>query len=805
MRVTWVLFLWMPLLAAGADSNRYIVELSGDPVAEHVAKESKRTGQRLSTKSEAAQTRLKQIQKEQQDARKALKDLGVEVLESTQTVSNSLIVRMPDDLVEKVEALPGVKRVSRARTVKPQLDHAVPLHRVPQAWKLIGVDKAGLGVKIGLIDSGIDIGHPGMQDSSLPMPAGFPKTNFDTDVAFTNTKVIVARSYANLFDPIEDDLSARDRQGHGTATAMVAAGVRNKCDSANWCGSLGAIEGVAPKAYLGSYKVFGSTGGGTTDVVLKAIDDAVADGMDIISLSLSSAIAAPRLTNDIEVDAIERITGLGVLVVSSAGNKGGLNTIGSPGTAPSMITVGASYNDRFFLPPSVQVDDDNPVFATTGGDTQPEAPITGPLFDVFQLDQDGLGCLPFPFNTFNGKIAFIKRGSCTFEEKLNNVGRAGAIAAVIYTDDRPLSYMNVGSATLPGLMITNSAGVAIKEKLVSKPSARASLNFRLTSIPADADEVAAFSSRGPNVDGSIKPDLVATGSDFFTATEKSVQDGELYDPSGYTIVDGTSFAVPLVAGAAAMIKGARPGLTAAQYRSLLINSASPITSRVQESGAGVLNVEAAMKSTLAIAPTSLNFKTGGADPNLSQTLTISNVGNSAESYSLTVVPRDAGAAPTLGTATVSVEPGKSATVPVKFTASGLTAGRYEGFVKIRGTNSNIEARAPYWYAVPSNVPGTLTPLWVIGISDDEQPRAGARVSNAIYFRVTDASGIALPNVEPTVTPVSGGGTVLDVASVNQRYPGVFSVSVRLGATRGDNVFRLAVGDVAPVEIAITGN
>ncbi len=768
MRVTWVLFLWFPLLAVGADSNRYIVELSGDPVAEHIAKESKRTGQRLSTKSEAAQTRLKQIQKEQQDARKALKDLGVEVLESTQTVSNSLIVRMPDDLVEKVEALPGVKRVSRARTVKPQLDHAVPLHRVPQAWNLIGVDKAGLGVKIGLIDSGIDIGHPGMQDSSLQMPAGFPKTNFDTDVAFTNTKVIVARSYANLFDPVEEDLSARDRQGHGTATAMVAAGARNKCDSANWCGSLGAIEGVAPKAYLGSYKVFGSTGGGTTDVILKAIDDAVADGMDVISLILSSEIAAPRLSNDIEVDAVERITGLGVLMVSSAGNKGGLNTIGS-------------------------------------GDIQPEAPITGPLFDVFQLDQDGLACLPFPFNTFNGKIAFIKRGSCTFEEKLNNVGRAGAIAAVIYTDDRPLSYMNVGSATLPGLMITNSAGVAIKEKLASKPSARASLNFRLTSIPADADEVAAFSSRGPNVDGSIKPDLVATGSDFYTATEKSIQDGELYDPSGYTIVDGTSFAVPLVAGAAAMIKGARPGLTAAQYRSLLINSASPITSRVQESGAGVLNVEAAMKSTLAIAPTSLNFKTGGADPNLSQTLTISNVGNSAESYSLTVVPRDAGAAPTLGTATVSVEPGKSATVPVKFTASGLTAGRYEGFVKIRGTNSNTEVRAPYWYAVPSDVPGTLTPLWVIGISDNEQPRAGTRVSNAIYFRVTDASGVALANAEPTVTAVSGGGTVIDTASLNRQYPGVFSVSVRLGPRPGDNVFRLAVGDVDPIEIAITGN
>ncbi len=97
------------------------------------------------------------------------------------------------------------------------------------------------------------------------------------------------------------------------------------------------------------------------------------------------------------------------------------------------------------------------------------------------------------------------------------------------------------------------------------------------------------------------------------------------------------------------------------------------------------------------------------------------------------------------------------------------------------------------------------PLWVIGISDNEQPRAGTRVSNAIYFRVTDASGVALANAEPTVTAVSGGGTVIDTASLNRQYPGVFSVSVRLGPRPGDNVFRLAVGDVQPVEIAITGN
>jgi len=799
MGFKWVLVLILPLLAAGADLNRYIIELSGDPIATRLSQETKRTGARPAMTSEVVRAHRQQIRKDQDQLRVSLKDLGVEVLESTEMISNSLIVRMPDDAVAKVEALPGVKRVRQAHPVKPELDHAVPLHKVPQAWNIIGVDKAGLGVKIGMIDSGIDITHPGMQDSTLQTPSGFPKTNFDTDVAFTNTKVIVARSYAALFDPVEADPSARDLQGHGTATAMAAAGALNN-------GPIGPIQGVAPKAYIGSYKVFGATGGGTSDIVLKAIDDAVTDGMDVISLSLSSAIAAPRLSNDIEVDAVERITGLGVVVVSSAGNKGDPNTIGSPGTAPSMITVGASDNDRVFFDGSVTVDSGTPLggYATDEADL-PATPISAALIDVSTLDQDGLACLPYPLNSFKGRIAFILRGSCTFEEKLNNVDRAGAVAAVIYTTpERNPGAMSVGTATLPALMISSADGVSVKGKLSSNPSINASLDFNLASIAASPDGVAEFSSKGPNVDGSIKPDLVATGTDFYTATEKTTPDGELYGPTGYIIVDGTSFAAPLVAGAAAILKGARPGLTAPQYRSLIINTASPITSRVQQSGAGSLNVEAAMRSTVALAPTSLSFKIGGPDPKLSQTLTLTNIGNSAESYSLSVAPRDSGPAPTLALSTVTVDPGKSVAVPVSFTATGLTAGQYEGFVKIQGTNSGIVERAPYWYAVASDVPANISVLYVNG-DGGEQPLAGARLTNAIYFRVTDASGVVLPNAQPAVEVVSGGGSVTSTASLDRQYPGVFGVSVRLGTRRGDNLFRITLGNLDPIDVIITGN
>ena len=137
------------------------------------------------------------------------------------------------------------------------LNAALNLVGVPAAWSAIGGSaNAGAGVKIGIIDTGIDQNHPGFKDTGFTAPSGFPTG----DTAYTNNKVIVARSYVSMLvtadDPnfsTPDDLSPRDRQGHGTAIAMIAAGVQN-------AGPLGTITGVAPKAFLGNYKVFGSPG-----------------------------------------------------------------------------------------------------------------------------------------------------------------------------------------------------------------------------------------------------------------------------------------------------------------------------------------------------------------------------------------------------------------------------------------------------------------------------------------------------------------------------------------------------------------
>src|ERR1035437_5645153 len=174
----------------------------------------------------------------------------------------------------------------------------------PTAWNLVGgQSKAGAGIKIGILDTGIDQNHPAIQDSSLAFPAGFPKCSGSADpCSYTNTKVIVARSYVtqivvgNEADPnnpaadsVPDDYSPRDRVGHGTAVASAAAGNTNT-------GSV-AFSGMAPKAWVGNYKIWGSpyvNENPPEDVWITALNDAVADGMDVINFSGGSiALTVP--------------------------------------------------------------------------------------------------------------------------------------------------------------------------------------------------------------------------------------------------------------------------------------------------------------------------------------------------------------------------------------------------------------------------------------------------------------------------------------------------------------------------------
>ncbi len=769
--------------ATAAVSNQYIVELQGEPITVHIARHAPGSGVR----SEAALSRRSQIRDEQKPVRAQLSTVGAQVVESLDTVANALIVTIPDEKAALLQSVPGVVRVYPVRRFKLALDHALPLHHVPEAWQQVGLANAGAGMKIAMIDTGIDQQHAGFQDPSLSVPSGFPLVNVSSDLAFTNNKVIVARSYASLFETPDPDTSARDHVGHGTATAMAAGGVMNT-------GPLATISGVAPKAWLGSYKIFGTPGvndTSTDSALLKAIDDAVADGMDVINLSLGSLEAAlPE--NDIEVQAIERAAAVGVIVVVVAGNDGpNADTIDSPGTSPSAITVGAAKNDRLFAGFAV-AGGGAPDVAIPGSGANSATPITAPIVSVAALDQTGLACDPLPAGSLTGRIAFILRGVCNFEVKLDNAQQAGAAAALVYADPQQEDpfIMGVGAATLPASMISNSDGVLILQQIARTPALSATVSYTIAPLPASTGGLVGFSSQGPSVDLGLKPDLIAVGINFYTAAQKFDPRGALYSSNGYVVTQGTSFASPLVAGAAALLKAARPGLTTAQYKSLLVNTASPASGTVVQTGTGILNMLAALQATAAVAPVAVDFFVGEGSPILSQTITISNVGAASTVFALTAVPQGGGPAPALNNSSLSLAPGQSAQVAVALSATALPPGQYQGMIDIADTSSGVAVQAPYWYAVPSNIPAQITVLR-ISAANAQSPQ----LRNVVLFRVTDTSGTPLTNIQPVVTVISGSASIASVDSQDDLIPGAYGISFSR-ALQGSSVLQIQAGEVS---------
>jgi subtilisin family serine protease len=189
---------------------------------------------------------------------------NIQVIASVDTVLNAVFVATTPDRLDEIRQIPGVLEVVPLRRIKPMLNRATQLVNAPAAWTALGGQgSAGQGIKVAVLDFGIDQTHPAFQDPSLPMPTGFPKCTdgHPEDCAYTNNKVIVARSYVRMIAPGSnpstpaadsrpDDYSPRDHEGHGTAIASVIAGN-------NATGTV-TITGMAPKAYLGSYKIFGS-------------------------------------------------------------------------------------------------------------------------------------------------------------------------------------------------------------------------------------------------------------------------------------------------------------------------------------------------------------------------------------------------------------------------------------------------------------------------------------------------------------------------------------------------------------------
>lgn len=702
-------------------------------------------------------------------------------------VGNALVVESRS--AEELSRMAGVRRVTPVVQLRTSLDRALTIHQIQQAWeRLPQAGRAGEGIKIGIIDTGIDAKHPAFAGEAMTAPEGYPKVSNEAFLSATNGKVIVQRSYDSLN---RTESSIVDGAGHGTAVAMVAAGARVKSQ-------FGEISGAAPGAWVGAYRVFGGATGsqGSSAALLQALDDAVADGMDVVNISLGF-FPPFREALDPMADAVKRAVEMGVMVIKAAGNEGpDIASVDSPTVAGVGISVGAIRNDRAFAE-AVGIEGRGNLLAVASTGTRPE-PLRGKLVDVTAADPTGLACGPIPGDSLRGAVALILRGSCFFSEKLKNAEAAGAIAAVVYTHAMdPLPFtMAVDDARLPALMVGFDAGRFLKSLLEEKPGTEVLLTFSPTvAFALRGTPLSTFSSRGPTIEGRISPDMVAVGQFLTTASGLAEPSGSVYNESGFLVAQGTSFAAPLVAGAYAVLKQARPGLSPRQYRSILLNSTAPAQAggasegTPQEVGAGKLDLLKALDNPLIAQPAVLSFGAGGPQGPGAQEVTIENTSSEGRRY-VVRVEAGGGTGPAVEPAEFDLAAGGSTRVRVTWPGD-LAAGAHYGRLVIGDANTEGDAtvRIPYWYGIARPEAANITFLPYPPF----EAEVGATVD--LWFLTTDVIGLAATEQDPEVTVEEGGGSVVEVRRRESLAPGLVKATVRIGPERDtENVFLIRCGE-----------
>jgi hypothetical protein len=220
---------------------------------------------------------------------------------------------------------------------------------------------------------------------------------------------------------------------------------------------------------------------------------------------------------------------------------------------------------------------------------------------------------------------------------------------------------------------------------------------------------------------------------------------------------------------------------------------------VQQGGGGLLDVFAALNSTVTAEPVSLGFGAVARDVNASRNLTITNTGTLTDTFQLSISAQDGGPIPRLAKSAVQLDPGGSMSIAVTLAASGLTAGQYEGSIVIRSVNSGIAAHVPYWYGVPSNDARHITALYAA----PDTASAGAHVGRALIFRVTDEAGLPVAGATPSAEVLQGDG-MATVQSIDTAVPNAYALGVLLGSLRGPNIYRIRVGNLTK-DLVLIGN
>lgn len=501
-------------------------------------------------------------------------------LHSYSVALNGFAARMSHQQAIKIARMAGVSQVlpdvlrQKATENSPSF---LGLDAPAGPW-LRGLD--GEGVVVGVIDNGIWPEHASFADdgsySASPVVLDDSRPNCEfgntahnpNDAPFTcNNKLLGARQMMDTYrffigaDPDEFD-SARDDDGHGTHTASTAAG--NAGVPASVLGvERGIISGIAPRARVIAYKGLGKLGGFGSDLAA-AIDQAVADGVDVINYSIGSssfALGPDDIAFLFAADA-------GVFLAIANGNSGpGPATTGSPASAPWLTSVGASTQDRTFQGSAASSDGWEFFGASITGGTDEL-----PLVDAADAGDELCNVGALDPGVVAGNIVLCKRGAIARVDKSKAVFQAGGAGMILYNANDGQSQVT-DTHWVPSVHINNTDGLVIKDYIATAGAPVASIQGG-ESTQVDAPFMAAFSSRGPNrLSGDIiKPDVTAPGVNILAGHTPFPYEGG-YPGELFQSISGTSMSSPHVAGIFALLKQAHPDWTSAMAKSALMTTA----------------------------------------------------------------------------------------------------------------------------------------------------------------------------------------------------------------------------------------
>jgi minor extracellular serine protease Vpr len=738
------------------DVGTYVVELRGQSAAEVQADR----GRKL-TSAEKDQIKA-QLKGAQDGLRSRIEGAGGTVLAQFQSALNGIKVSIAKNRLGDLQGLPGVTRILSVGQVYPDNATSVPYIGAPQVWNVgPAPNLRGEGIKIGVIDTGIDYTHanfagPGtvaaytaanladtLPANPLLFGPGAPRVKGGFDlVGDAYNAGAPAGSPALTPHP---DPNPLDCNGHGSHTAGTAAGSGVTGAGATYAGPYnssiytpGAFRigpGVAPKADIYSYRVFGCTG--STNVTVDAIDMAFDDGMDVVNMSLGSSFG----TNDAaSAVASTNAAKAGMIVVASAGNSGPNQYItGSPAAGSGAISVAANDSNQTFGGLTLSFPG-GPITAINANGW-PVANGTSYTIKVIQDNpgtltrNEALGCRVADFGALApNTMAVVVRGTCARVAKAIFGQQAGAAAvAMINTDsglppfEGPITVNPDDgvpfTVTIPFVGVRGVLGPAATadpDLLVAADNQLVTLtNTSITN--GNFSGLASFTSGGPrNGDSWLKPDITAPGVSIISTGNGTGNQG--------MVNSGTSMASPHVAGVAALVRQAHPSWSVENIKAAIVNTGNPAAIggttpyRTSRAGTGLVQPLPAVKTAVvAIGDTgtaTLNygFEELNADFVKTKQIKLYNLGSSPATFN--IAQTNASGSPHAVTVdgSVTIPAGGQRPVNVKLDVPAETVGDSNGsglsFREVAGLitltpasasdNNGVTLRVPY-YLVPRSL------------------------------------------------------------------------------------------------------